>query len=107
MQNLDTPKVTRDSDKFQLRMPEGMRETMAAQANANGRSMNAEIVDRLLNSFEKDDPAWKLLVLRQNSIIGALAECVEQLLAIPNPDPECQKRISAIAAIFAQINRDT
>lgn len=106
MQNLDTPKVTRDSDKFQLRMPEGMRETMAAQANANGRSMNAEIVSRLLCSLEEDDPILKLLVTRQNSIIRVLSECVEQLVGIPNPDQACQDRIDSIAAIFEQLNRD-
>ena len=41
----------RESDKFMLRLPEGMRERIAAEAKASGRSMNAEIVHRLNLSF--------------------------------------------------------
>lgn len=39
--------TTRDSDKYIVRFPEGMREQIAAAAKASGRSMNAEIVARL------------------------------------------------------------
>jgi beta-phosphoglucomutase-like phosphatase (HAD superfamily) len=34
-------------DKFMLRMPDGMRERIKAAADANGRSMNSEIVATL------------------------------------------------------------
>ncbi|PPA77677.1 hypothetical protein C4E15_06630 [Achromobacter spanius] len=34
-------------DKFMLRLPDGMRDQIARDAKANGRSMNAEIVARL------------------------------------------------------------
>jgi hypothetical protein len=37
----------RDSDKFMLRLPDGMRDEIEATAKENGRSMNAEIVVRL------------------------------------------------------------
>ena len=47
MKNIDPPDVSRDSDKFMLRLPDGMRLKIAADAKANGRSMNAEIVSRL------------------------------------------------------------
>jgi hypothetical protein len=39
------------ADKFMLRMPDGMRDRVAAAARKNGRSMNAEIVARLEASF--------------------------------------------------------
>jgi hypothetical protein len=39
--------VGRESDKFMLRLPEGMRDRIAALAKENGRSMNTEIVQRL------------------------------------------------------------
>lgn len=39
--------VSRESDKFMLRFPEGMRGKIAEIAHSNGRSMNAEIVRRL------------------------------------------------------------
>lgn len=42
---------SRDQDKFMVRMPEGMRERIAEEAKANGRSMNAEIVARLEQSL--------------------------------------------------------
>lgn len=37
-------KPVKDYDKFMLRLPEGMRDALAEQAKANGRSMNSEIV---------------------------------------------------------------
>lgn len=39
------------ADKFVVRFPDGMREKIRAAAEANNRSMNAEIVSRLENSF--------------------------------------------------------
>lgn len=38
---------SRDLNKFIVRLPEGMRERIAAKAKENNRSMNAEIVSRL------------------------------------------------------------
>ncbi|MBA8822281.1 hypothetical protein BRY73_02995 [Ochrobactrum sp. P6BS-III] len=40
----------RDQDKFMVRLPDGMREKISADAKAKGRSMNAEIVARIANS---------------------------------------------------------
>ncbi|RFP23174.1 Arc family DNA-binding protein [Duganella sp. BJB488] len=37
----------RDSDKYIVRFPPGMRDQIAADAKRNNRTMNAEIVDRL------------------------------------------------------------
>ncbi len=55
----ETP--ARDLEKFMLRMPEGMRERIAREAKANGRSMNAELIARIEQSFE-DDTVWDQLV---------------------------------------------
>ncbi|KQZ93478.1 hypothetical protein ASD74_15095 [Rhizobium sp. Root564] len=41
-------------DKFMLRFPEGMRDELKATAELLGRSMNAEIIQRLKRSFEED-----------------------------------------------------
>lgn len=43
----------RDSDKFMLRLPDGMRDDLKAVAAANNRSMNAEIVHALEKHLEK------------------------------------------------------
>lgn len=46
----DTP--SRDLDKVIVRLPDGVREMLKLQADHNQRSMNAEIVARLLESLE-------------------------------------------------------
>lgn len=38
-------------DKFMLRLPDGMRDRIRAAAEANGRSMNAEIVYTLEHAY--------------------------------------------------------
>src|SRR5690242_4891680 len=43
------------ADKFLLRLPDGMRDEVAKAAAANGRSMNAEIVARLQETFRGRD----------------------------------------------------
>lgn len=47
----------RFGEKFALRMPDGMRDRIAKVAEANNRSMNAEIVARLDASFAQDEMA--------------------------------------------------
>lgn len=49
------PATSQPQDKYIVRFPEGMRERIAAEAKLSGRSMNAEIVARLQNSFEWQD----------------------------------------------------
>lgn len=57
----DTPNTGRDSDKFMLRFPDGMRDRLKEAAKANNRTMNAEIVARLQDSLTpKLDGSWKL-----------------------------------------------
>jgi hypothetical protein len=46
---------SRGLDKFILRFPDGMRDRIAEAAKANNRSMNAEVVSRLQDSFEKGE----------------------------------------------------
>lgn len=41
------PFPSETADRFQLRMPDGLRDQVRADAAANSRSMNAEIVARL------------------------------------------------------------
>jgi hypothetical protein len=43
----------RFSDQFNLRLPDGMRDRLKAEAEANKRSMNAEIVARIEDSFAR------------------------------------------------------
>lgn len=45
-------KAGRGADQFPLRLPNGMRDQLKQSAEANGRSMNAEIVARLEATLE-------------------------------------------------------
>lgn len=45
----------RGSDQFVVRFPDGMHDHIRAAAEANGRSMNAEIIYRLQTTLEMDD----------------------------------------------------
>jgi hypothetical protein len=51
MQPRDPAGPGRKADQFIVRFPPGMRDRIAAAARENGRSMNAEIVHRLEQSF--------------------------------------------------------
>lgn len=44
-------KAGRGSDQFMIRLPDGMRDRIKVVADANGRSMNAEIVAALEEVF--------------------------------------------------------
>lgn len=44
---------SRTADKIMIRLPEGMRDQLAAAAERSGLSMNAEVVRRLAKSFEE------------------------------------------------------
>jgi len=43
--------TNRNSDKFMLRLPDGMRDRIKAAADLNGRSMNAEIIQTLEEEY--------------------------------------------------------
>lgn len=71
--------VTRFSDVFTLRLPDGMRDELAARAEENARSTNSEIVLRLQESLSPDrqlDAAVVRQIVREE-----LAKAVEEILA--------------------------
>lgn len=100
MQIQDTPIVTRDSDKFQLRLPEGMRQEIAYQAMKNGRSINAEMVARLRTSFDAENIEKMPLVKRQNEIISFLCECIEQLASTNSSDAGAKVKHDTVFALY-------
>lgn len=57
-----TTRTGRESDQLLIRLPDGMKDRIAEAARASGRSMTAEIVHRLYQSFGEvmvgyyDDP---------------------------------------------------
>ena len=65
------------ADRFQVRMPDGLREKIRLAAEANGRAMNTEIVMRLEQSFENDTLAsnWAKL---SNDLLSSQRELVAE-----------------------------
>lgn len=82
--------TSRESDKFMLRLPNGMRERVRVASELNKRSMNAEIVARLESSFamaamrdalDPDAPTEAQEIAIQNdmeSLVLLLAETISR-----------------------------
>ena len=73
----DTSSTGRSSDKFMLRFPDGMRDRIAEAAKANNRSMNAEIVSRLEDSFS---PAVSRNVSTGQDQLGAVVNSLARTM---------------------------
>lgn len=77
MENPKTQRTPQGSDKYVLRMPDGMRDKLGALAKANNRSMNAEIVLILQHAIE-----GRTLATEDRIDIDALAEALAARLKI-------------------------
>lgn len=102
MQKYEHSIVTRESDKFQLRFPVRMRDQISKLAKENGRSMNAEMIDRLQKSFTGEANVLTDLIGRQNGLILLLSECVEQLLEIEPRTEADMKKIELIKSLYSK-----
>ncbi|MCE0881091.1 MULTISPECIES: YlcI/YnfO family protein [Pseudomonas] len=60
---------SRDADKFVVRLPDGMRDQVAAAANADDRSMNSLIVAAIRNELDGRT--------RANALLDALAKAAD------------------------------
>jgi DNA-binding GntR family transcriptional regulator len=75
-----TAATNRASDKFILRLPEGMRKHLAEVAEREGRSMNAVAVTALAIYFENEDMLpWSKGYRLSASIETAIKDLVGQL----------------------------
>lgn len=76
-------------EQFMLRFPDGMRDRIKEEAAKNGRSLNAEIIQRLTASLEMDDYVPKVnahedkteLVInslshRERALVSAIVEAI-------------------------------
>lgn len=113
----DTKTTGRDSDKFMLRFPDGMREQIAHVAKLNNRSMNAEIVARLEASFspaannafawaevariEAEYAAAGMLYRSINTQLEEARRSLEDALAAKAPEEVLARRRSIVDANVA------
>lgn len=72
---------SRGSDQFIVRFPDGMRDRIKAAADAAGRSMNAEIIQRLEDSFSEplDDDVMAQNLLALGERLDRLADQVQKM----------------------------
>lgn len=68
---------SQQQDRFIVRLPDGMRDALKAEAEKNNRSMNAEIVARLAFTFEEMMSAEGLHVLSKR--LAATTEALENV----------------------------
>ncbi|MFZ5693298.1 MAG: Arc family DNA-binding protein [Pseudomonadota bacterium] len=104
------------SDKFVLRLPDGMRDKIQALAKASGRTMNAEIVAALQEWISREDEqpardkalaALMELQAQQIAEIGQLRTIIEAKMAPPPPPraPANRARAEGLDAVAAALNR--
>lgn len=76
--------MAREDLHFRLRIPEELKQKIQSAAEANRRSMTAEIVSRLADSFDTNPPAMNTLqvVLDTNGMPISWDEIFEHLRAI-------------------------
>jgi hypothetical protein len=97
------PYPSESADKFLLRLPDGMRERIAREAKLNKRTMNAEIITRLEESFSVElDPgadihvqlnaesteAFTKAVRKLDQLVSALKGQIKEGLLDFDPEPE-------------------
>ena len=86
-----------NQDKYVLRLPDGMRDRIKAAAEANNRSMNAEIVVTLEEKYPAVD--GKLLMAKLEKLVRAVAH----YQANKQPTGEVAKELEALAETLRSI----
>lgn len=82
-----------DTDRLMVRFPPGLRDRIKEAASSSGRSMNAEIISRLQDSFEtKAEPIGEDLVVQVASDVAQKA---------------AQAAVVNILTMFQQFNKIT
>ena len=97
-----TASNVREHDKFMLRLPDGMRDSLKALADENGRSMNAEIVARLDVSL-REVPRSDQLDLAE---LAQLRQDVRRLLQDNARRAEDMKEIMERQVANARVEQD-
>ncbi|AWI89204.1 hypothetical protein C0214_13615 [Methylobacterium sp. DM1] len=72
------------ADRFQVRMPPGLRDRIKAAAEANNRSMNAEIVSTLSEKYPEPDNVQKMVAELRNIAASLQVEPSDEKLRLFN-----------------------
>lgn len=93
------------AERFQVRMPEGLRDRIKAASEANGRSMNAEILRVLEKEFPPPLPLSERL-MNINALLGALKVGVTKE-AVDQMAQEMEQLLGDIAAGRVEVEKET
>lgn len=76
--------MARDDPQLKIRLPLDMKEAIEEAATRNGRSINAEIISRLMITLEKGDPYEKLDKFQDEILgkIGKYNEIIDEQLEV-------------------------
>ena len=90
-------------DKLLLRFPFGMRDLLKAMAEANSRSLNAEIIERLKESFhdeatDREDQLAKKIDELSDTIRG-LSALIESRLPASESERDADKLMAEIESL--------
>lgn len=101
-----TVSTGRESDKFMLRLPEGMRERIRQAAEMNQRSMNAEIVATLTKAYPDLNPIAPIVeLLRSWTQFGSPLSDDEVLKLAHEIEPHITAHITG-ALLHASMEKD-
>ena len=93
-------------DKFMLRLPDGMRDRIRVAAEANNRSMNAEIVARLEGSLELEatlDAKLGRLERREQRLEKVGAQLEERAQKLEERQAQLAELTAVLQTIKAQL----
>ncbi|MES2634007.1 MAG: Arc family DNA-binding protein [Pseudomonadota bacterium] len=79
----DPLRPSRQAEQFQLRLPDGLRDRISEAAKTTGRSMNSEIVARLLQTFEAAQPVPD----KTEAIVSAVDQLRNDIRALAGMPP--------------------
>lgn len=81
---MSTIPTNRESDRFMLRLPDGMRDRIKTVAEANNRSMNAEIVATLEKAYPEEsvDEAIERFLRIADELIAAFGDDYPQEVVV-------------------------
>lgn len=111
----DTKYPSQLAERFQIRMPEGLRDEIRISADLNGRSMNAEIIHRLKNPYQDrgNDEPWvsipwevyhRLTVEAQLHGVSENERVIQILQKAQDENPDYAKLLDKVSDLIVEIS---
>lgn len=96
--------MSRNDEQFSVRMPQGLRGRIAASADANNRSMNAEIVSVLIAAYPRPIEPESINQAMLDAASAVLADWSATISAL-GQNPAENQRISTLSSAIQRAAR--